>query len=276
MELIVFDLDGTLLNESSELSAYTVETLNLLREQGIAHTVATGRTMLSARRVIGDHGFELPHIYSNGVTMWDPRNNALKVDNQLDNKEVTYTVECALKHGLAPFINTVLLDNLTHYHAIFHGNLAHSIERDLLDNFFCKADVEILPLAALTPEYHVTNISMIGETQAIQRVHQEIGLADSLMAYSGYTMEGKAFSWIDIHHKKANKGSAVDYLKTQLGASNVICFGDSDNDLSMFALSDECYAPANANDRIKSAASAVIGHHHEEGVARFLRERFSL
>ena len=58
--------------------------------------------------------------------------------------------------------------------------------------------------------------------------------------------------------------------------SRVICFGDSDNDLSMFEVADESYAPANANDDIKLAATAVIGHHDDEGIARFLRERFSL
>jgi hydroxymethylpyrimidine pyrophosphatase-like HAD family hydrolase len=44
----------------------------------------------------------------------------------------------------------------------------------------------------------------------------------------------------------------------------------------MFEAADEGYAPANANDAIKCAATAVIGHHDEEGIARFLRERFSL
>ena len=64
--------------------------------------------------------------------------------------------------------------------------------------------------------------------------------------------------------------------KELLGLERVICFGDSDNDLSMFEAADECYAPANANAEIKSAATAVIGHHDDEGIARFLRERFSL
>jgi hydroxymethylpyrimidine pyrophosphatase-like HAD family hydrolase len=65
-------------------------------------------------------------------------------------------------------------------------------------------------------------------------------------------------------------------LKHELGASNIICFGDSDNDLSMFELADECYAPANAKPAIKAAASKVIGDNHEDGIAHFLRERFSL
>ncbi|MGK0503648.1 MAG: hydroxymethylpyrimidine pyrophosphatase-like HAD family hydrolase, partial [Alteromonadaceae bacterium] len=36
------------------------------------------------------------------------------------------------------------------------------------------------------------------------------------------------------------------------------------------------YAPDNAKTVIKNAASEVIGHHNEDGVARFLRQRFSL
>ena len=61
-----------------------------------------------------------------------------------------------------------------------------------------------------------------------------------------------------------------------LGVERIVCFGDSDNDLSMFALADESYAPANAKQHIKERASQIIGHHDEDGIARFLRERFDL
>jgi hydroxymethylpyrimidine pyrophosphatase-like HAD family hydrolase len=44
----------------------------------------------------------------------------------------------------------------------------------------------------------------------------------------------------------------------------------------MFALADESYAPSNARDAVKAAATAVIGHHDEDGISQFLRERFSL
>ena len=47
MDLIFFDLDGTLLNDASVISPFTKETLGLLKDKNIAYTVATGRTMLS-------------------------------------------------------------------------------------------------------------------------------------------------------------------------------------------------------------------------------------
>ena len=41
-------------------------------------------------------------------------------------------------------------------------------------------------------------------------------------------------------------------------------------------MADESYAPANAKPEVKEAATAVIGHHDEDGIAAFLRQRFDL
>ncbi|MCY4264428.1 MAG: HAD hydrolase family protein, partial [Gammaproteobacteria bacterium] len=62
MKLVVFDLDGTLLNASSVVSAFTGETLALLRQSGIHYPVATGRTLRAALCQIRDHRFSQPHI----------------------------------------------------------------------------------------------------------------------------------------------------------------------------------------------------------------------
>ena len=51
---------------------------------------------------------------------------------------------------------------------------------------------------------------------------------------------------------------------------------DRPSDAYWIEVADESYAPANANDAIKAAATAVIGRHDEEGIAHFLRERFGL
>ena len=64
MDLIFFDLDGTLLNSESEISNFTKETLVKLQENGIAYSAATGRTMLTGTSILDGHGFELPQVYS--------------------------------------------------------------------------------------------------------------------------------------------------------------------------------------------------------------------
>ncbi len=272
MNLIFFDLDGTLLNDVSEISPFTKETLLLLQQNDIAYTVATGRTMLSATSIIAGHEFHLPQIYNNGVTIWDPKIQKMTLENLLSNSEISAVVEVAVSRGVTPFIHVI--DN--HEHCIYHASPLHEVEKALIEKYYVPSKAKVLPLEALPVDSQVTNISMIGFDAVISGMHQEINTHSNLIAYSGPAIEGKQFRWMDVHHCLASKGSAVTNLKRQLGATNIICFGDSDNDLSMFELADESYAPENAKDNIKQCASAVIGHHHKDGIAHFLRERFSL
>lgn len=272
MDLIFFDLDGTLLNDASEISPFTKDTLFLLREKDIAYTVATGRTMLSAQRIVQGHDFDLPQIYNNGVTIWDPVIQQLTLENLLSNVEVTTVIKAAAARGITPFVNVIN----DHQHFMFHSETQHDVEKELVEKYFASSKATLLPLEALPFDGQVTNISMIGTAAIINDMWLEFNTHDNLIAYSGPAVEGKDFWWMDVHHRSANKGSAVNRLKKQLGASNVICFGDGDNDLSMFTLADESYAPDNAKPEIKKSATAVIGHNHKDGIAHFLRERFSL
>lgn len=272
MDLVFFDLDGTLLNSDSQVSVYTRDTLGLMKDKGIAYTVATGRTMLSAQHIIGDHNFELPQIYNNGATIWCPDENELTLHNSLDESDISQILKVAQQHNITPFINAVK----AHEHFIFHAPTIHQVEAELVSKYFSRTKAKIKPLETFSIDYEVTNISMIGLKAPVKSIWEKLNAVQSLVAYSGTAHEGEDYSWIDVHHCLANKGSAVSLLKQQLNAKNVICFGDGDNDLTMFDIADERYAPENALAEIKSKATGVIGHHHEDGVAHFLRERFSL
>ena len=273
MELIVFDLDGTLLNARSEISHYTRDTLSELSRQGIAYTVATGRTLHAASEILDGHGFALPQIYKNGVMIWDPSSDDYSHQNFLSLDEIQHVLEAILAQQVTPFIFTLEPGNR---HAIYHPPLQNDVEQRLAADFARRTGVDVLPTADLPAEAEITNISALGKPEAIGTVEAMIIGENGLVAYAGDAMEGKTLRWIDIHHSEASKGGAIEMLRQQLGASTILCFGDSDNDLSMFANADECYAPANAKAPVKAAATAIIGHHDEDGIARFLRERFSL
>ena len=107
MELIVFDLDGTLLNANSEVSGHTAETLRQLRGRGIAYTVATGRTLHGARDLLEGHGFALPHIYKNGVMIWQPESDHYSSDNLLTLAEIRIVLEAFHSVDTTPFLFTI-------------------------------------------------------------------------------------------------------------------------------------------------------------------------
>lgn len=273
MDLIVFDLDGTLLDRHSSLSAGTRETLGLLASQGIAYTVATGRTLHAARALLEGCEFKLPHIYKNGVMIWRPDTQRYSHSNLLAMHEIRNVVEGFIAQGVTPFIFTV--EPQDHY-GVYHLPLQTAAEHRLAAHFAAIDGLHVSPVSQLPFAADITNISALGPQLAVKYIQQLISAEPHLVAYSGAAIEGEQLQWIDIHHSEASKGGAIAEIGKDLGVSRVICFGDSDNDLSMFALADECYAPSNAKDSVKAVATAVIGHHDEDGIAEFLRKRFNL
>ena len=273
MELVVFDLDGTLLNSDSVISTYTRDTLRLLAERDVAYTVATGRTLHASRAIIAGHGFDLPHIYKNGVMIWHPESLHFSHRNLLTVPELQKVVQACLMQKLTPFVFTLEGNDK---HAVYHPPLLNEIEQRLADNYVHASDLRVEPISELPDDAQITNVSAIGPPPAIRQVISIVEGVDHLVAYSGTAFDHENLHWLDIHHSNASKGGAIEVLKEMLGFERVICFGDNDNDLSMFALADESYAPSNANECVQLAATSVIGHHDEEGIARFLRERFSL
>ncbi|HSG91396.1 MAG TPA: HAD-IIB family hydrolase [Pseudomonadales bacterium] len=276
MELIVFDLDGTLLDASSRISTYTRETLALLAERDIHYTVATGRALHGSRDIIAGHGFRLPQAYKNGVLMWRPDSSdsgRYSHHHFLTNAEIEHIVEAVHSRGITPFLSTLEPGAL---HRIYHLPLQTDVERRLAETFGSRMGLEVLPAARMPADAEITSISAVGPHEDIEAVERLVADEPKLVAYAGTALEGPALSWIDIHHRAGSKGNAVDLLREELGYGRVLVFGDGDNDLSMFATADEAYAPSNADAEVRAAATAVIGHHDEDGIARFLRERFEL
>ncbi len=273
MELVVFDLDGTLLNKKSMISDYTRETLSLLRDKGIAYTLATGRALHAADVLLEGHGFDLPHIYKNGVFIWNPSEQRYSKSHLLRLDEIEHVLQVFFDQEVTPFLFTLEPGDK---HAVYHSPLKNDTEKKLVEAFRKERGLPVRPLSEVPALAEITNISSLGDGSAIDVIAEHIADEPDLVAYRGIAIEDENLCWLDVHHSDGSKGGAVAALKRELGAKRVICFGDSDNDLSMFALADESYAPENAKPAVRDAATAVIGHHDEDGIARFLRERFEL
>ena len=272
MQLIVFDLDGTLLNQDSAISDYTSETLRMLAEHDIAYTVATGRTLHSARAILEGHRFLLPQAYKNGVMIWHPEQMRFSSGALLTVDELDHIVQACIRQAVTPFVFTLEGEE----HTVYHPPLQSEAEQRLIHDLGIEDNIRPRSLDELPADAAITHVNAIGGSEAIKAVLHSVNEEPHLVAYSGIAWEGRQWRWLDVHHSDASKGGAIKEMKELLGIERVVCFGDSDNDLSMFEVADESFAPANANDAIKSAATAVIGHHDDEGIARFLRERFAL
>ena len=273
MTLVVFDMDGTLLNANSEVSPFTAETLALMRAAGIPYTVATGRTLQAALGPIKGHQFALPHILKNGAIIWCPQRQGYSHSHLLTQQEVWHVMTAMTMQEMTPFVFTLEADGR---HAVYHGTLKNETENRLAELFEDERHLPLEPLRAMPDTAHVINLSGMAPASAVQSVIDMIADEGDLVAYTGQAMQDPNLRWMDIHHSNGSKGGGITTLRDELGYDEIIVFGDGENDLSMFEVATEAYAPANADPDLKGAATDIIGHHDEDGVAHFLRKRFKL
>jgi hydroxymethylpyrimidine pyrophosphatase-like HAD family hydrolase len=79
--------------------------------------------------------------------------------------------------------------------------------------------------------------------------------------------------FLTILHPQGDKAHALEEVAAFTGSdlSDMTVFGDSINDLGMFAKAGRAVAVANALDEVKSAADIVLEHtNDEDGVAQYL------
>ena len=273
MELVAFDLDGTLLNRHQRLSDFTIETLEKLNAAGVYYTIATGRTHLAAMPCIVGHDFPNWQIFKNGVEWWQPSAQEYRHRHLLNQTHINDLLEAFDSHAVTPFVFCLAEDG-THkvYHAPLIGELSDHIANELGNH----KNMSLHPISELSEHSKITNISAMGHPDYIEKIVAESLKHDHLTAYSGGGIYNPDAHWIDVHHSNVCKGSALMELKQEIGAETLVVFGDGDNDLSMFDCADEALAMDNAMTHVKQAASDVIGHHDEDAVAHYLRKRYNL
>ena len=273
MTLVVFDMDRTLLNAQSKISSYTGETLGLMRDKGIDYTIATGRTLQAALQPLDNNGFNRSMVLKNGAVIWEPSERSYSHHHLLTPHEVNDVIGIFIQSQLTPFVFS-----LEHgeRHAVYHAPLREGYEIKLAHLFEKERELPLQSIEEMPTDAHVINVWAMGAQEAVNRVVDYVAHHPQLVAYSGIALKEQGLAWLDVHHSKGSKGNGIRHVAETSGYSEIIAFGDGDNDLSLFEIATESYAVSNADDELKELATEVIGHHDEDGVARFLRKRFDL
>lgn len=108
MTLVVFDMDGTLLDAQSKISPFTSETLSLMRQHGIAYTVATGRTLQAALSPLADDSFNRSLVLKNGAVIWEPTLQSYSHHHLLTPTEVSDVLGAFVAQDLTPFVLSLI------------------------------------------------------------------------------------------------------------------------------------------------------------------------
>ena len=269
--LYVSDLDGTLLNDRQGLSATTVEIINGLVAEGLLFTVATARSPGPVVKLLHDLDLRLPIIGMNGAAVADPATGALLHRATLSAPVTAGLVDERLAAGLNPFVFT--MDEAGEHH-VYHRTIGNDCERTWVDNRLALGDRRFRQVDDLAPAYaeEIFAVTVLAPRADLVPLHDRAAADPQLYAHLSPDIYVDGFWWLETHHADANKGAAVTWVAEHVAADRIVCFGDNGNDLPMFAVADEAYAMAGASPEVLAAATAMIGSHTDDAVARFLRD----
>lgn len=266
-KLIALDLDGTLLNQQSQLSDYTISTIKKVRQAGHTVIIATGRPYRMAVQFYKQLDLDTPMINFNG--------SLIHIPDQQWQWERSYLID---KKYLLAF-----LKEEEQFEADF-------IAGEYKNKFFItqknldKIDPALMGVDAITSETLIKPELITSDPHSIlmqTRASDKYQLAKDINRYFKDELEvntwGGPLNILETCAKGVNKATALTYLLDlyQREASDLVAFGDEHNDVEMLQLAGTAYAMKNCSDTLRPYADCLTDYSNDQdGVARQLEILF--
>lgn len=295
--LVAVDLDGTAAGVDGRVSPEGLRALQAAERVGLHPVIVTGRALPAAMGVWLRAGLTRPVIACGGALVTWPSTGRPLWERPLAPAVVDRALELSRDLGMTPFLygaGAIVTDRrgpwrdrLAHLNEIPIPVISPAGPGDRLPGD-PPAPPPDDPLPDPTPGglmpgrdgepgglagwergrvFKVVLAADPGHARAA-RPAVERGL-QGLPAVAVATLPGL----LEIVRPDATKEAALAELCRMLGVAreHVIAIGDGENDLGMIRWAGFGVAMENARPEVRAAARLVIGHHAEEGFARFLR-----
>lgn len=275
MELFVTDLDGTLLNSNKEVSIKSTEILNKLIDNGVNFTVATARTPATVVDLLQDVNLKLPAVLMNGVLLYD-----IKEEKYINIKEIGKDTVDKVFDVLNKFDKNAMVYGIRNNHLwVYHKEFEYSWEYDFYKERADRKQKTFLKVENYQEcinESKVINFIVFDKYEKIKGIYDELKKIDEISVEYYEDIYEKGCYFLEAYSAEASKANGIKLLSDYIEHDKLICFGDNLNDIPMFELADECYATANAVERVKEISTDVIGSCDEDGVALFIENKLKV
>ena len=273
---IISDLDGTLLNGQHILDESDSRLLEELQRKGIAFAVASGRSYDSAKGIVGRYGLQCDYIILNGAAVCSDAGELLD-EVPFSKEQLQAIVEILLEckqcffmygsNGTSSFDGKGICEQCLKM--LVHHGLSENVAKQLIEEGqFHHIDVEYERMEDLLEEK-----ARIYKIELFINGHKREALQELLKDMEGISITTSGYDNIEITSNRAQKGITLERYceKRGLSKEEVLIFGDSLNDCSMFERFPFAIAMANACDEIKAIASYSTAYNTEHGVAKVLQ-----
>lgn len=265
-KLIALDLDGTTLNNNSEISAKTKEVLQKAQQAGHVVTIATGRPNRNSVNYYDELGLTTPMINFNGSLGHIPHQNWDKEYELTFNKKIAFDIlsekdNLGIKIIAAEGKNLALADVPNH----------------TLDDYFPNALKSTEILNKINLQKDPTSMMLLVEPDKKDHIVSELNSSFGDRISVG--VWGGPNPILELSPRGINKTYGIRYLSQYFNISqkNIIAFGDEHNDAEMLSYAGWGVAMQNGTDQIKSLANDVTDlDNQHDGLAYYLEDYLNL
>ncbi|WP_040213978.1 Cof-type HAD-IIB family hydrolase [Clostridium polynesiense] len=268
-KLYISDLDGTLLNNDSVLSDYTVKSLNKLIEEGMIFSIATARTPATVVNLFERVNIKVPVALMNGAVIYDIKNKKYIDVRSFEKSTAEKIIEVLEENYVSAFMYTIEDNYLNVYYKSLTNRLEKSFVKARLNTGF-KTFIQCQGYNEFLKEGNSILFSVMDEYSKLEILNESLQEISGISSFCYRDIFDKEYGYLEIYSKDTSKAKAIERLCDIIGTDEIISFGDNINDLPMFEISKECYAVGNAVDAAKEIADDVIDSNEKDGVVKFL------
>lgn len=272
--LHVTDLDGTLLLPDGSLGRRTLEVVNAFIDSGGLITYATGRSFYSASRVLKGLNFHLPVVTYAGAVLVDPISGVAETAAMIPAPMVETLLDLITHSGLQPIL--FLIQDGRDRVCWVEGSASAGV------SFFLDRrgeDPRLMPVSSWNEidTNAVFYISVIADAAELAELNKSLAVDVHNTCHVVFVEDiyTPGYHWLEFTSAVGTKAHAVEKIRTLTRADSLVCFGDSHNDLPMFAIAEQAYAMANSAVEVKARATAIIGSNSDEAVATWLESQLN-
>lgn len=266
----IFDVDGTLIGSSHEVSTRLRRAIAKIQEQGVKTSLATGRALFAVQDLIKDLNLNGPCLTFSGAHVWDPITNQVVFRSALSSKDVVELCNVLRQepkiHFEIYFDSKYIVDRDSDYISIHcEYGLKEPFKVSSIENYLSQTDSEVLKI-----EFMGSNLLV---RSMVDRLNQEFKNLSFGLAYG---LAHPDVSFVNITNINAARKSALDAISvfTGIGSSEVMAFGDAESDVPVLEWAGVGVAMGNAPQIVKDQANRVTRSVEEDGVACVLEDYF--
>lgn len=265
IKFVVFDLDGTILDDNGNLDGDTVVLVNKLKNAGVQFSIATGRLHSAVLDFANTLSLDLPLITLDGTLIKNPVTGEVIHQSNLPEKIVYKSLSLAERYFLKI--------------ALCHGDAIYYTEdNSLIPNLLEKFGAKYVLIDSYNSYIRDTlEIVMTGDySDLVRQASNKLSFPYTFGVRNSFykSQSHGGIYYLEIRKMGSSKGEGLQKLCRHLGIKikNTAVIGDWYNDKSLFENDSLKIAVANAIPEIKRLADMVTKRtNNEGGVNEFLK-----